>query len=333
MRTIIYFYYIAFLLTGGFRNYFEELALHDICLGLNTSSFVKMSIQGMEFVCLLLALIILILPMKRYLHLLFFGVYFVLDIYVQNFVYLERYLALVNFFPFIVFLFLTYKDEKEKYDRTREILIKIVAIGYFTAFIGKISIDYLNPKHLLVYNYLAVIDQSNSLSLALTKWFLSIQHFGFYKSVDYFIMLLLGSSLFMFFKPKVFKWYSIVLIIYIIILALFLNLSYFYPFILIYALILNSRNVNYIFSERIEDYLGYVFAGIFLVFFVLNGFDRFFVLRHFSTSIYLYLGLLSTFVCTFVFMMTWIHKYLRKEKRKKHRHHKKSKENASASLQ
>jgi len=317
MRSIIYFYYIAFLLTGGFRNYFEELALHDICLELNTSSLVKMSIFGIEFVCLLLALIILVLPMKRYLHLIFFGFYFILDIYVQNFVYLERYLALVNFFPFIVFLFLTYKDEKENYDRTREILIKIVAMGYFTAFIGKIAFDYLNPKHLLVYNYLAVIDQSTSLSLSLTKWFLSIQNFGFYKSVDYFIMLLLGSSLFIFFKPKLFKWYSIILIIYIIFLALFLNLSYFYPFILIYALILNSRNVNYIFSERLEDYLGYIFAGLFFVFFVINGFDRFFVLRSFGTSIYLYLGLLSTFICTFVFMMTWIHKYTRKEKRRK----------------
>lgn len=326
MRTIVYFYYIAFLLTGGFRNYLDELSLHDICLDLNTSSLIKSVIYGIEFICLLLALVILVFPMKRYLHFAFFALYFLLDIYVQNFVYLERYLALVNFFPFIVFLFLSYKEDKEKYDRTREILIKIVAIGYFTAFIGKISLGYLDPNRLLVYNYIAVIDQSTSLSLFLSKWFLSIQNYAFYSIVDYLVMLFLGSSILIFFKPKLFKWYSILLIGYIILLTLFLNLSYFYPFILLYALILNSRNVNYIFSEKLEDYFGYVFAGGFLILFVMNGFDRFFVLRHFSTSIYLYLGLLSTLICTFVFVVAWIHKYMRKEKRKKHHRSKKASE-------
>ena len=326
MRTIIYFYYVAFLLTGGFRNYFDELSLHDMCLGLNTSSFIKSTIVGIEFLCLILALVILILPMKRYLHLLFFMLYFMLDIYVQNFVYLERYLGLVNFFPFIVYLFLTFKEDKVKYDRTREILIKIVAMGYFTAFVGKLSIGYLDPKHLYVYNYLAVIDQSTSLSLALRGWFTSIDNYTLYKMVDYFVMFLLGSSLYLFFKPKFFKWFSFLLIFYIILLTLFLNLSYFYPFILIYALILNSRNVNYIFSEKLEDYFGYVFTAGFVALYLFFGMDRFFVLRNFSTSVYLYLGLLITFLSTFVFIVAWIHKYTRKNKHKKHKRSKKASE-------
>jgi len=317
LKYLIYIFYGSIVLTGGIRNYSEELSLHEACLNLNISPIVKDFLIIFEYSLHFLALFILVFPFKKWFHFAFGTITFLVDLFFQNFVFIEKYIILVNFFPFILFVFLYYNSNKEKLFGTQVTIIKLVAIGYITAFLGKVAGGWLITNEPVVYSYILMgkIEMTKGFEVpTIINWFnriyIYIDSLFFHKMVDYIVLIFQFSAILLFWKPNYFKWFSVFAVIFHLCIMLLFGGYLFYTYILLYTLIImNTERLISIRNNTIEKTGVRLVVFIYFCGFVYNDFDRFYLNE--NNYVYIYTGPLLTLLSALIFIMYWYNRFFK----------------------
>jgi len=293
MKALIYFFYGYFLLAGGYRNFSEEIGMRSFIENLGVSNETIYVIRLIEILAVFVAFLVLAFPSKKGLHLLYFCLIFPVDFYLQNFVYPKmKYIIVIDFLPLLFFFYLHFKNTPNKLIAFNDWVIKLTCVGFMSSVASKELYFWLNPHHLAIYNLLDGFEFGNLLNIS--KIFLSIQNFYFYKACDYFIIAIQAFSAIVFFKTSFFRKYSLLLVLFHLLVLLFLGLFFFFPFLILYALILLTENGHFETVTMSNRYVKIVLF-VFFVLFAVSGFDKFYLIKHLFITQF-QLGLLAFFI-------------------------------------
>lgn len=304
MRLVVYIYYFIFLLTGGFRNYYEEALLQEACQGIVISHYMHVLLYSAGFVLAALCMAVLAFPAQRKLHLLFFAVLFCIDLYFQNFVNFEDYNILVHSFPLMVFCYLYAQDKQLSTAAVDEILVLVIATGYFANFIAKLYSGWLSPDTPVVYTYVALFHYGFGVHWHGAGFFLKHGTYFLYKLADYFVLAFQLSAVLLFYRTSFFKWFSIVAVFFHVCVMLFMEIAVFYPYILVYTLVIADKSMVHR-PGKTERYIVFALLALYLTGLLLSGFDRYFVLRNLDLNVYIYHNTFLTVFSTMIFLFTW----------------------------
>lgn len=113
MRFFVFIYYLFYVLSGGFRHYSFDFIFSSTLEGallLKTPAVVSVA----EIALMITAFTALFFPFKKQIHLIFFALLFVMDLYFQNEVKFMSCFILPHFFPLFFFLFLHFKENLQQ---------------------------------------------------------------------------------------------------------------------------------------------------------------------------------------------------------------------------
>lgn len=276
LRMIIYLFYSYFLITGGFRNYTEELEMRNFIENLNIADLLVQLVSLAELLGIICAFFILIFPHRKYLHLAFFGIFFPLSLSFQHFLFLEKYLIVIDFIPLIFFFLIHFNTNGKKNKQFKTIIIRLISIGFITSLISKTSSYWLNPDFFAVktiaYNF-NYFFEGTVFSVYLTQISSSV----FHKICDYSVLLLQSAALIVFFKPVFFRSYSVFLVLFHTLILLTFNFYFFFPFILLYTLCIKDDPA--IHNLRSTGIIAPVIVLSLFILLSINGFDKFFIIN------------------------------------------------------
>ena len=309
MKPIIYLYYLGFLLSGGFRNFYDEILLYEACTNNSVPEISKILLFFGEYVLLLNALLILLFPFKRFLHLSFFGILFFFDFYFQNWVRFESFTILVHFFPLVAFLYLNAKNEMNRVARLDLIFILAVSCCFFTTFLSKAAFGWLHADTPVIYSYVLIFNSEYDSTFHLSNLFLAIQNTTIYKSLDYIVLAFQFSALFLFYKTSYFKWFSLFAVVFHLSIMLFLEINVFYPYILVYCLTLCNKAI--VPCSKKEQAIKWALALLYLAGFFATHFDQLYVLRNVNLAFYVYFNTVLTLISVVIYFFVWRNRYLR----------------------
>lgn len=315
MKLFVYIYYLSVILLGGFRNFHEELLLHEAGQNIQANIFINQSISTLQLINVLIAIIILFLPLNKWLHLVYGIIVFTIEFYIQNHIFLEKYIILIDFMPILFFFLIHYKNDFNRIRNIQQIVIKVIAIGYVTAFLGKVVLGWLNFQTPITYSYVLTLKTMfvNTTYLNPTAYvqeaYLNLKSILLHKTIDYLVLLFQASAIFVFFKIKLFKWYSLAAVLFHIIVIILLRLDFFYLYILLYTIsfinpekLFKSNNYN----NKLPLLIGALTLILFVAFYVI--YDNLFFLNNIP-FLYVYLKSVLTFICVGLFFLFWKDKY------------------------
>lgn len=306
IRLIIYLFYGSLLISGGLRNYSDEYVLHSNCTDFIYSETVYNFLLVFESLSFISIFIILWAPSIKWFHLISFCLFFCIDFYFQNFVYFEKYILLINFFPLVIFLLIHYQNSVKITLKVKETVIKIISIGYFTAFCGKVREGWLVFDEPMIYGVVSELNKMG-VNFYLSDFFLSFK-LGIYKLLDYIVLTFQFSGLFLFFNPNFFKWFSILAALFHILVLLFMSFSFFYPYLLFYALLFSDP--IFINSQtKIEKLSIRLLLLIYFIGYLSNDFTIFFIFEWTGNNIQLHWDFSLTILSSLVFFLSWWNKY------------------------
>lgn len=303
----------------------------------------KNTIFVFENAGLIVCYLIIIFPLKHFLHLIFFLIHFILDLYFQNYIFFEDYIILTHFIPLFIFLYLKFekKSEFKKTINLDKVLILIISIAYFSNSLVKISSGWYDLNTTVIYDYIFLFNKGYQLNFHFSTFFLSIQNHFFYKSLDYLVVIFQFSAIFLFFKYSYFKSFSLIATIFHIGVLCFMEIPIFYTYILLYSLIILEKKQTFKENEKlinstiptkskkwsfkndtIEKKIFYnlkkdwlktsilFFIILYTILLVYFKFDKYFILRNSSLQFYIYHNTIFTLLSVSFFIYTWIKKYL-----------------------
>lgn len=282
LRAAIYIFYSYWLITGGYRNFSEELYMRNYIESLGISDPVMLLVDFTEKIGIVLLLFILCFPLKKYLHLAFFCLFFPLSTVFQNLLFLEKYLIVIDCIPLVFFFFLHYSSKEEQTRRLKQFIVKLICVGYMSSLISKTSVYWLDPGFLatqtIVHNFEFFFDKTYFSSL-----FLHISNPFMYKLCDYSILMLQGFSFIVFFYPALFKAYSRFLVVFHTLVFLIFNFYFFFPYILLYTLLISNNQYKLPATPLFRRVL-FALAIFLFGLFIFSGFDIFFIIKFFGLS-------------------------------------------------
>lgn len=305
MRILIFIYYLSFLISGGFRNYYDELCLQEACQNLHIHPFLKSYIFVTEYVLQSLSLLILLFPLKKLLHLSFFLLLFLNDLYFQNFILFEYYIILIHLFPLIVYLYLHYQNHTSTQESVKKGIILTIAVGFITALIGKIQSGWLDPRQPVLYSYFLLTDKSYNIHPILADAFYSIKHFYIYKALDYVIVVFQFFFFYLLFNVKFFRWFAPIAVIFHLLIMLILDISLFYVYILVYTIPFLGSNKIEKKSPLTYKIISISIVVLYVIWFIASGFHLRCILEYSDIKLYLGYSYLITIISTLVFIKFW----------------------------
>lgn len=203
MRFFIYAYYLLYVLSGGFRHYYFDYMFFNT-LNSEPTFATPFIIPVGEVVMMLSAIVVLLLPHKKYLHLLFFLLVFVFDLYFQNQVNFMSCFTLPHVFPLFFFLFLHYQKKEKAYKLIAYAAMLTVAVGYLASFTSKVHSAWYNWSDPIIYSYILEFYSGFQVPSLLSGWLVSIKSLFFWKLLDYSVLVIQGSFILVFLKKKYF---------------------------------------------------------------------------------------------------------------------------------
>lgn len=242
MKYIIVLFYIGYFVLGGYRNYtFEYEFFHNVkAIELNTLfvGFVKIAeIALMGLVCFNI-----LNPLKKYGHLTTFILLFILDFVFQNHVRFRASIIIINLTPLLIFLFLHFKEKRKE---LVYIYVLLISIGYLSAMLNKLSSGWANPKELVVYSYLVQFNLGYHFQQFFSNTFLQIKSIAFWKFADYITLLFQSLFFINFFTKKYFIILCSLACIFHLSILFILNIPVFFPYMIIYSIIIALQFFNF----------------------------------------------------------------------------------------
>lgn len=306
MKYIVYTFYSYFIFAGGFRNYSSELFLQQECnnLSLSSAEFMLMSVG--ENAVFILSLTLLIFPLLKYLHLAVFAILFSLNFYFQNLINYEKYIVFIDFVPLIFFFYIHYKNDFHKLNHFKTIVIRIIAIGFVTAVAGKVNNGWMNPEVPVIQSFVFFVSNILTEPNMFHVLFLKIDNHVLYKFLDYSILLYQLLAIVVFIKPDFFKPYATASLFFHVGIMLLLNISFFFPYILVYGLMLMKNNEKTEISKN-EQIVAFVLVLTILTIYILNQFDVLFLPRLLNYHLYIHLSDIYTILSIVVFCFLALH--------------------------
>lgn len=289
MQIIKALFYILYIINGGFRQFGFEYSFYSKLYLNNYNTSVHSFVLLGEKTVFILAILALVFNRIRGLDLSIFLVLFILDIYFQNFVKFESSIILVHFTPLLFFLSTVIKNNK----KTAYVALLFLSVGFSTSALLKIFSGWLNWENLVLYSYVVEFNKGYKLPSLFGDYFIRMNFpFYFWKMCDYATVLFQSSFLLLFFDLK---WYRLLLplsVLFHLIILLFLGISVFFPFILVYLYIIILLREENLFKRKFDKRYSYFITliGLLLLGYIIYfDFDINFFYRHNSEIVYLYL--------------------------------------------
>jgi hypothetical protein len=310
MKLIIRIYYLFFILVGGYRHYsYEYEFITSIQNGDNINHVLLFGLERIEIILFSFAIGIFILPTYKTAHLIFWFILFSLDLYFQNIIKFESSIILTHFFPLFVFLILKYPT------KTNEIKLSavyVISIGYCTSFLQKVLSGWLLNDDLVIFGYIQEFSKGYGIKGLFSDLILQISNRWFWKITDYIILLFQLSFLLNFITNKFVNHILFIASIFHILILLFLDIGVFFPYMLIYCLILTASSTTSICIPFSRKSFFYFLVGFLLILFNILNFEH---SVHFFFNINEYIYMFSDFLmnifCFMIFLYNYVF-YLRK---------------------
>lgn len=308
MKLFIYLYYLFYVLSGGFRHYSFDIIFFKSISGelvLTTPRLISI----LELVLMLLAFVILLMPLKKMLHLIFFLLLFFMDLYFQNQVNFMTCFILPHFTPLLFYLLLRY----ENYPKQKNLVIYgamlSVAVGYLSSFSSKIFSMWFNYSDTVIFSYLLEFYEGYSVPSLAASWLLTIKSSTFWKLMDYFVLAFQGSFILLFFKKNLFVYISgIAAVFHLGILAVLGIGVVFYLYVLFYSLVIFASTENSNLFPHLDnkwfDSIKNIALALLLMLFVFSAFDVRFFNALLPLSFYIYAEYFYYLICLTVFIFT-----------------------------
>ncbi len=301
MKVYVYLYYLFYILSGGYWHYSFS---HWYYSNINDSTFINLELlfNRVEVVLFLLAFAILFKPLIANLHLLFFFILLALDIYFQNFIKFESSLILTNFIP-LFFYFLTSKKYSQYDNEITYGAILFIAVGFITSCFRKVNSGWLNYNDTVIYSYILQFNKGYCFNTLIGNKILNSVNFRFWKILDYIVLLFEISFIVTFIKNNYFLLLSIFSVSFHIVILITLNINVFYPYIILYAIILDKlclkKHVHeFLIIKTTVEILIYILFSLFII----NSFDIHFFNRLLPVKFYYYIDYFYNIIALFLFV-------------------------------
>lgn len=311
MKHWVLIYYLLFLLNSCYRSYSFEYESYASIFGFfneNVYSLILFTQTGL----LLLAASCALFIEKQRLHLLFFTIIFLLDLYFQNVIKFEESAILTHLIPLFIFLIAQVKDK----NTVRFFMVSYLSIGYTVSAIGKIQGGWLSPQDLAIFKHYT---NFNALSpnIFVSADFVKT-HFNhtIWKTLDYASILFQLSAAFLLFSKRYLKYYLILAIVFHLAIAVLLQVSLFYPYIIFYGIILAYEAGENIETQPVPTvyiYRGLIIAATAIIAYIYHSG----IFTHLTFTIFIYKDFCLTISCALLFLFYWI-KYAIRRKRYEH---------------
>lgn len=308
MQIIKATFYILFIIQGGFRHFgFEYSFYSDIYLN-NYDPNIYSSITLIETTLYILAILALIFNKIKWMDLLIFILLFILDIYFQNFVKFESSIILVHFTPLLFFLSYQLKEKK----KTAYVALLFLSVGFSSSGLLKILSGWLSLNDIVIYSYIVEFNNGYELPSLLGNSLINMElPFYFWKICDYMVVIFQMSYLLLFFNIKWFKFLLPLSAIFHILILLTLGITVFYPYMIVYLLILVLMNENSSINNKLSSIIQGIIstAGIFFLGTIIYfKFDCHFFYRYSSSFFYFHLDYLYNIILAIlVLAFTFFH--------------------------
>jgi hypothetical protein len=242
VRFVIIIFYLLYFISGGYRNYSFEYEFFQNVKGIYINPSLITLTKFSEVILMGLVAFSILNPLRKYPHLLIASLLFLLDLIFQNHVRFRASIIIINMAPFLFFLFLHFKDKK---NLLTYFSVLLVSIGYLSAFVSKVSSGWTSLNNLVVYSYLVQFNLGYHIQLFLSNFFLKIKSVAFWKFADYIVLFFQGLFVVNFFTKKYFVLLAILAVIFHVSILMILNIPVFYPYILVYSLIIAFQYFEY----------------------------------------------------------------------------------------
>lgn len=234
MKAVARLYYALYLLSGGYRHFsFEYLFFGRLTGHVDDRLWLALTVS--EWICFGLAVVLLVYPLHKKIHLLFFSILFVSDCFFQNFVKFESSVILTHLFPLFVFLYLHYSQKTKEIDYSA---ILLVSVGYLTSFLSKTLSGWWMPGEAVVYGYVLEFTDGYHIGGYLSDGALRIHDYRFWKAVDYVVLLFQAGFVINFFRTAYIRYQLLLAALFHLGILFLFGIGVFYPYLLFYALIL-----------------------------------------------------------------------------------------------
>ncbi len=308
MRFFIYIYYLFYLLSGGFRHYYFDYMFFSTLKGEPTFA-TPLIIPVGEITLMALAIGVLLFPLKKFLHLLFFLGLFVFDMYFQNQVNFMSCFTLPHVFPLFFFLFLHYQKNEKATDLVTFAAMLAVAVGYLASFTSKINSAWYNWSDPIIYSYILEFYNGFQVPSLTSAWLVNIKSLFFWKLLDYSVLMIQASFILVFLKKKSFYPITVFAVIFHIGILLTLGIGVvFFLYTLFYAFtIFMSVNKPDALSSIDKPFrLGiYALLAVFFILFVTSNGDVRAFNRLLPVSTYIYIEYFYGLICVVIYAFSF----------------------------
>jgi hypothetical protein len=313
MKAYVYLYYLIYILSGGYWHYSFSYWYYS---NISVSTFnnnMEWLFHKAEVVLFLLAFAILFKPLFANLHLLFFFILFVLDMYFQNFIKFESSLILTNFIP-LLFYFLTNKKFSHYLNEITYGAILFISVGFITSCFRKVNSGWLNYNDTAIYSYILQFNKGYCFNTLIGNEILNSVNFRFWKILDYIVLLFEISFIVTFIKNNYFLLLSVFSVCFHIVILITLNINVFYPYIILYTIILDKLYFKkhlheFLIIEKIVEILIYVLFSLFVIYsFDIHFFNRLLPVKFYYCIDYFY-NIIALFLFVSVLVQIKFNKY------------------------
>lgn len=298
MKYWVILYYLLLLFSGGYRNYSYEYETYATIFGyFNETMFC--AIQLLHFSVLFIAATSVLFPQRKSLHLTVFVLLFVLDLYFQNFVKYENSSTLENITPLLIFLIMHLTNPEGKVI-IHNLIVGYLCIGYTASALGKIQGGWLSPANLIIQNYHIAFREFMPNPLLANEFIDRYISPTIWKTLDYVAIIFQFSSIAILFSRKYFKFFLLLCTLFHVAVAVIMQVSLFYTYIIFYGIVLafeNGETLNSVSSKK--EYFLRVIALVFVI--ILTGIFHFPVSEGLSLQITLHKDLCLTLLCALLF--------------------------------
>lgn len=293
------------LFSGLYRHYsFEYLFFKE-----NSVESIKALILFAEQLVFLLAFIAFLFPIKKNLHLIIFTLLFFLDFYFNNFIKFESAMIGTHLFPLFAYLFLRFPKSQKK---IAKIATLIISIGFISACILKINSGWYKPNNYVIFAYLVQFSKGFSINGLLSPLLLEVKSPIFWKVLDYSVLLFQGSFILNFFTDR----FRVIIFAFAVLfhmgIMLTLNIALFFPYILVYTLIISVSLPRGLQSKTYKISTNLILVAIIMIVSFLMYQVNFIYNFLNSLPLYRYGDSLITIFCALFFFTTLVNVYKRK---------------------
>lgn len=287
MNLLRFFYYVLFLLSGGYRHYSFEYLFLSKMQGDSFNLVIYDTIQLAEIAIFSAVLFSLIFSRIVWFDFVVWLLIFVVDLFFQNFVKFESSVILTHSIPLFFYL-----QRRGCFDSGLFYsAILFVSVGFISSGFQKILSGWFNLTDFALLSYLVEFNEGYGFYPLLGSFLLKNELPSFmWKVADILVVLFQISFLRFFWGTSKFYLWLLAASVFHVLNIWILGISVFFPYILFYIFILFvfkpsiiSRGID-VFFQRIQFPIGILC----LIFFILAGFDCHFFYQNSSLFFYMY---------------------------------------------